>query len=83
MRKEKEIYLPTLLNEKGFKFFFYANEHEPMHIHVMKGEGFAKVELENLKVVQNYLKPKDLKIALDIISEHQENFKRIWNEWFN
>ena len=54
-----------------------------MHIHVMKGDGFAKVELENLKVVQNYLKPKDLKIALDIISEHQENFKRIWNEWFN
>jgi len=40
--------MPTLLNEKGFKFFFYANEHEPMHIHVMKGDGFAKIELENL-----------------------------------
>ena len=83
MRKEKEVYLPTLLNKNGFKFFFYANEHEPMHIHVMKGEAFAKVELDNLKVVQNYLKPKDLKKALDIISEHQESFRRIWNEWFD
>jgi len=63
--------LPTLLNKNGFKFFFYANEHEPKHIHIMKGEGFAKVELENLKM------------ALEIIKENQDNFTRIWNEWFN
>ena len=35
--------MPILLNQNGFKFFFYANEHEPKHIHTMKGEGFAKV----------------------------------------
>ncbi len=75
--------MPTLLNQNGFKFFFYANEHEPKHIHVMKNEGFAKIELENFKVVQNYLKPKDLKMALEIISENQNNFIRIWNEWFS
>ena len=49
----------------------------------MKGEGFAKVELESLKVVQNYLKVKDLKMALEIIKENQSNFIRIWDEWFN
>ena len=75
--------MPTLLNKNGFKFFFYANEHEPKHIHVMKNDEFAKVELENLRVVQNYLKPKDLKFALEIIKEHQSDFTRIWNEWFN
>ena len=32
--------MPTLLNKDGFKFFFYANEHEPRHMHVIKGEGF-------------------------------------------
>ena len=75
--------MPTLLNKLGFKFFFYANEHEPKHIHVMRSDGFAKVELENLNVVQNYLKPKDLKIALKIIEENKEDFERIWDEWFN
>jgi hypothetical protein len=75
--------VPTLLNKNGFKFFFYANEHEPKHIHVIKGEGFAKVELASLKVVQNYLKPKDLKIALEIIKENQSDFIRSWDEWFN
>ena len=27
--------MPTLLRQDGFKFFFYANEHEPKHIHVI------------------------------------------------
>ncbi|SFP63606.1 DUF4160 domain-containing protein [Hydrogenimonas thermophila] len=75
--------MPTLLNQDGFKFFFYANEHEPMHIHVIKGEGFAKIELQNLKVVQNYLKPKEIKQALKIVAVHREDFERKWNEWFN
>jgi hypothetical protein len=75
--------LPTLLNKNGFKFFFYANEHEPKHIHVMKGDGFAKIELESLKVSKNYLKSRDLKLALEIIKENQDYFIRIWNEWFN
>jgi len=75
--------LPILLNKNGFKFFFYANEHEPKHIHIMNGSGFAKVELENLKVVQNYFKAKDLKLALEIVKENKNDFERIWDEWFN
>ena len=75
--------MPTLLNIKGFKFFFYANEHEPKHIHVMRSDGFAKIELQNLKVVQNYLKPKDLGVALEIMKENKKHFEEIWDEWFN
>jgi len=75
--------LPTLLDKNGFKFFFYANEHEPKYIHVMKNDDFAKIELNDLKVVQNYLKAKDLKFALQIVKEHKQEFERIWNEWFD
>ena len=75
--------MPTLLNKYGFKFFFYANEHEPKHIHVIKGDGFAKIELKSFRVVQNYLKPKELKMALEIIKEYNDEFERRWDEWFN
>ncbi len=75
--------MPTLLYKDGFKFFFYANEHEPRHIHVMKGEGFFKVELEALRIVNNHMKPKDLKKALSIVNEHKDEFIRCWNEYFN
>ncbi len=75
--------MPTLLNKNGFKFFFYANEHEPKHIHVMKNDDFAKIELDDLKVVQNYLKPKDLKFVLGVVKENKKEFERIWDEWFD
>ncbi len=74
--------MPTLLLKDGFKFFFYANEHEPMHIHVSKGGNFAKIELDSLRVTHNYLKTKDLKKALKIINENQKEFKRRWREYF-
>lgn len=75
--------MPTLLNVDGFKFFFYANEHEPKHIHVMKNDDFAKINLENCEIVYNYLKPKDLKFAVKILKDNKKNFERIWDEWFN
>lgn len=74
--------MPTLLIKLGLKFFFYANEHEPKHIHVTKGGDFAKIELRTLKVIKNYLKPGDLKKALVIVREYQLEFERKWDEYF-
>lgn len=81
-QKERK-FMPTLLNLDGFKFFFYANEHEPKHVHVMKDDDFAKINLEDFEVAKSYLKPKDLKFALKIVKENKNEFERIWNEWFN
>jgi len=35
--------MPILLEKQGFKFFFYANEHAPMHIHIEKGDEYLKL----------------------------------------
>ena len=75
--------MPTLLVKNGFKFFFYANEHLPKHIHVMKGAAFAKIDLMNLTVVYNYLSPQDLKRAIKITKEYQDEFERKWDEFFS
>jgi hypothetical protein len=37
--------MPTILELNGFRFFFYANEHLPIHVHVSKAGASAKVEL--------------------------------------
>jgi hypothetical protein len=75
--------MPTLLLHDGFKFFFYANEHEPKHVHVMKGGDFAKIEIVSLKVVDDYMKPKDLKKALAIVKAHQTDFEEKWDAYFS
>jgi len=36
-----------------------------------------------LKVVDNYMKPKDLKKALAIVKEHQTDFEEKWDAYFN
>jgi len=48
----------------------------------MKGGDFAKIELADMRVVKNYLKPKELKKALSIVKSCQEEFERRWDEYF-
>jgi Domain of unknown function (DUF4160) len=75
--------MPTLLIQEGFKFFFYANEPEPKHIHVMKGGNFAKIELATLRVINNYMKLKEINQAIAIIELHRNEFERKWDEYFS
>ena len=75
--------MPTLLNQDGFKFFFYANEHDPRHIHVMNAAGHAKMELGSQRVVRGNMSPSDLRRALKIAKEHNLEFERKWDEFFN
>jgi len=70
--------MPTLLVQDGFKFFFYANELEPKHVHVSKGDDYAKVELSTVRVSQDFMKPKKLKKALAIIEANNQQFEERW-----
>ena len=74
--------MPTLLNINGFKFFFYANEHPPAHVHVMNSGGWAKVELETSVVVYSSLKKQELRECLELLRLHREEFLEAWNDWF-
>ena len=73
--------MPTLLQTDGFKFFFYANEHEPKHVHVSKGDDYAKIELNSFAVKTNQMKPKDPKEALVIVQLHNREFEEFWYDW--
>jgi hypothetical protein len=75
--------MPTLLLQEGFKFFFYANEHLPMHVHVSKGSGYAKINLVQMEVVDNCLKSAELKRAVAIANEHRNVFLEKWHEFFD
>ncbi|MBS4068171.1 MAG: DUF4160 domain-containing protein [Sulfurimonas sp.] len=73
---------PTLLIEDGFKFFFYANEHLPRHIHVVKGDDYATIDLATLAIRESFMKKADLKKALVIVAANREEFGGKWDEFF-
>lgn len=74
--------MPTLLNEQGYKFFFYANEHPPPHVHVMKSGGWAKIEIQSGEVIYSSLKPRELAACLDLLGVYRVSFLEQWYEWF-
>ena len=74
--------MPTIHLEKGFRFFFYSNEHLPKHIHVQGKGGELKIELESLSLVYNYnFKRQDLNAVLKIVELHRLYFIRKWDEF--
>ncbi len=76
--------MPTLKITNGFRFFFYSNEHLPMHIHIEKGDGTAKFILLPLELVKsNRFSAKELKEIRLIIEENIEFFNNKWDEYFN
>jgi hypothetical protein len=55
--------MPTIFILFGFRFMFYANDHEPIHVHVVKGNISAKFTLFPVDLIENNgLKPAELNL---------------------
>lgn len=76
--------MPTVFIVFGFTFKFYSNDHQPLHIHVLKDGHKAKYSLFPVRLVENQgLKPSELKLVESIIEENQELIVEHWNRFFN
>ncbi|MDC8002375.1 DUF4160 domain-containing protein [Aequorivita todarodis] len=75
--------MPTLFIVFGLRFFFYSNEHLPIHIHVRNADGEARFAVEEIKLISNKgLKNRDIKLAEALIEENRELIIQKWNEHF-
>ncbi|MBQ8366380.1 MAG: DUF4160 domain-containing protein [Alistipes sp.] len=75
--------MPTILTLFGLRFYFYSDEHLPIHIHIQYGEYDAKVEIMTRKVVYNRgIKAIDMRRALEVIEMYQEEIIAKWHEYF-
>lgn len=74
--------MPTILIAFGLRFFFYSDEHLPIHVHVENADGRAKFQLSpTVELISNDgIKPKDLKKAKALCETFQEDFIAKWNE---
>ncbi len=76
--------MPTIMYLFGLRFFFYSEEHLPIHVHVQSGDGKAKINVETLEVIENKgIKPTDLKKAVDAVRSYQTDIKKAWYEHFD
>ena len=80
--------MPNVFRYKGYRFFFYSNEGdplEPLHIHARKAEAVAKFWLEpEPAVAEAYgMSSGELRELLEVAIENIELIRRYWNEHFN
>ncbi|MCX6351465.1 MAG: DUF4160 domain-containing protein [Bacteroidetes bacterium] len=75
--------MPELLRIFGLKFFFYSNDHTPIHVHVRNADGEAIFTLETVTLVENKgMKSKDIHLAESIIEENKDIFISRWKDFF-
>lgn len=76
--------MPEIFRMFGIRFFFFSNEHLPIHIHIKNSDGTAKFGIKPVTIIENNgIKSKDLHLAESIIEENEEIIEKRWNEYFS
>lgn len=76
--------MPTIIIINGYRFFFYSNDHLPMHIHIEKGNSTAKYLVEFVELVKSKgFNASELKEIRILVEANKELFKIKWNEFFS
>ena len=76
--------MPVVFQKDGYKFFFYSNDHEPIHIH-RKGGGEAVFNIDDEIDLRESkgLKLKELSKAQELAEENKEIIIQKWHEHLN
>ena len=84
-QNQNNTIMPTLFTVFGFRFMFYSNDHEPIHVHVIKGDAEARFQvLPDVSLLDNRgLKPAELKLAESLVEENKETIVVNWKNFFN
>ncbi|MBY0379335.1 MAG: DUF4160 domain-containing protein [Burkholderiales bacterium] len=77
--------MPTVLNIKGFRFFFFSLEgNEPPHIHIEHDDCVAKFWLNPIQLASsNGFRSHELAKIRLLVIENKELFLEKWHEHFS
>jgi len=74
--------MPVVFEQDGYRFFFYSNDHIPIHVHVQKGDGEAVFTMEGEVALRESqgLKVRELSRAQELAEERKEFIIQKWHE---
>lgn len=76
--------MPQVFQEHGYTFFFYSNDHRPIHVHVRYGGGEAVYNVEDDVELRDShgLKANELARAESLARSHRALILEKWYEHF-
>lgn len=76
---------PTILREKGYRFYFLSNEERRMHIHVVCEDGEAKFWIAPIISLANYygLNKHQLNEIQKLVEKYKDDISKEWERHFS
>lgn len=76
--------MPTVLFVFGIRFFFYPNDHEPIHIHIEYQGKSAKIRVSpSIELIENNgIKAPTIKKAIETVEFYQNDIIAEWHKVF-
>lgn len=75
--------MPTIFIFFGFRFMFYSDDHEPMHVHIIKDGCDAKYNIDPVQMIYNHgLKKHEISMIESVIEQNKEIIAERWKEFF-
>ena len=76
--------MPLIFLFFGFRFTFFSNDHEPVHVHIIKGDAEAKYNVNPIELVYNRgFKKQELALIETIIADNKEVIEERWRLYFS
>ena len=75
---------PSILREKGYRFYFLSNEENRMHVHVTCNDGEAKFWLDPIvSLATSYgLNEQKLNEIHKLVEKRKNDFIKDWKKYF-
>ncbi len=85
--------MPKIFEYFGYIFYFYSNEHEPIHVHVIHGDkesifdlimmngALERINVRTRKGVAS-LSDKEMRVAEAFINKYYRNIIEKWVKFF-
>lgn len=75
--------MPTVFLLNGYRFMFYSDDHEPIHVHVEKDGHTAKLNVEPVELIFNKgYKVNEINEIGAIVNERKNLIIEKWNKVF-
>lgn len=78
--------MPTVFIDLGYRFFFYSNEGsplEPVHVHIEKGDGEAKLWMSPMRFAYaDGFNGKEQAEILELAEKRRKAIGRAWRDHF-
>lgn len=75
--------MPKIFEFFGFSFMFFSNDHEPIHVHIVKDNCEAKYNVNPIEQVYNKgFKAREIRLIETIIEDNADVITERWTEFF-